>query len=356
MLTSAPSNSTIWPLSLLGKLMTKMRIPVAAQSIIDHVIIVFVSTFVAQLVVRVVRVSISADEITAPSWAWAFTLISSAAAAGGSAVLHYLRGYIPASVMSLKARYRPARFPRLGKQPYRHDPRNLQLVKYFTSAVLPSAPAWKNWMTKIKLWPMFLNDREGDCTAAAIAHMEECWSANAGAEFTITDDEVQTVYVAVSGFDPATGANDNGALISDVLKYWQKTGIAGHKIAAYAQVDFTNLTLVRQAIDVFGGVDIGIQLPVAAQNMGNHWKLPAGQALTGDYEPGSWGGHSVCVLAYNDWSFLCVSWGQVIRIDVDFWLAYLDEAWAAISEDFFRGTRSASGFDMAQMQADLAVI
>ena len=244
---------------------------------------------------------------------------------------------------------------RLGKKAYRHDDRNLQLVKYLTT-VLPTAPVWKNWMTKVSTWPMFLNDTLGDCTCAAIGHMEECWSADATAELTITNAQVLKAYEAVSGYNPTTGANDNGAVIADVLKYWQKTGIAGHKIFAYAQVDQSNLTLVRQAVDVFGGVDIGIQLPVAAQNMGQLWGLPAGQSLTGDYAPGSWGGHSVCVLAYNGTQFLCVSWGEIIRIDIDFWNAYVDESWVGLSQDFFNGTKSASGFNMTQLQADLAAI
>lgn len=244
---------------------------------------------------------------------------------------------------------------KLGKQPYVHDPRTLRLEKYATA--LPAPHPWVNWSLKVPSWPMFLNNDIGDCTIAAAAHMIESWSADVGPEAPVNNAQVLTAYSAVSGYNPSTGANDNGARISDILRYWRLAGIGGHKIGAYASVAPANRTLLHQSIQLFGGVDIGIQLPVAAQSMGTHWTMGSHTNPVGNYAPGSWGGHSVSVLGYNDWSFVCVSWGQIIRIDNAFWNNYVDEVWAILSEDFMRSDGiSASGLNLVQLQADLAQV
>ena len=39
------------------------------------------------------------------------------------------------------------------------------------------------------------------------------------------------------GFRPGDPSTDRGAYALDVLNYWRQSGIAGHRIAAYAAVD-----------------------------------------------------------------------------------------------------------------------
>ena len=57
---------------------------------------------------------------------------------------------------------------------------------------------------------------------------------NAGKKMaTPSDKQVVAAYSAITGYNPSTGANDNGAVEIDVLNYWRQTGIAGHKIGAY---------------------------------------------------------------------------------------------------------------------------
>jgi hypothetical protein len=242
----------------------------------------------------------------------------------------------------------------LGKAPYVHDPRSLRLERYAVG--LPAPKPWVNWALKAKQpWGMMLNSSLGDCTCAAAGHLVQSWSAAVGSEITLPDSDILAAYEAVGGYVPGNPSTDNGAAIADVLKYWQTTGVGGHKIDAYLEVPQANHLLLRQAIELFGGLDIGVQLPLAAQNLGNHWKMGS-TSLSGDWAPGSWGGHSIAVLAFNSWSYICVSWGELIRIDVDFWNAYCDESWVALSGDFVSGAKSASGLDLAQMQTDLALL
>ena len=56
---------------------------------------------------------------------------------------------------------------RLGKLPVRHDVRTLQLARYVDTAVLPAPPASYDETAHVHDWPMYANDRIGDCTCAA---------------------------------------------------------------------------------------------------------------------------------------------------------------------------------------------
>ena len=101
-------------------------------------------------------------------------------------------------------------------------------------------------------------------------HLIMCWTSDAG-KFTVPPDSaIQNGYVAVTGaegaaYDPATGANDNGCAILDVLNYWRNPGIYGHCIDSYGAVNPKNVEHVKQGVFVLGGLDTGVQLPIAAR-------------------------------------------------------------------------------------------
>src|SRR5437764_4115806 len=102
----------------------------------------------------------------------------------------------------------------LGKQRARHAPRTLQLYDYLDTTQLPPAPKSCDWGTKIPSdgWGMMLNDKIGDCTCAAAAHLIQDWTSNDDTLVTLSDHDVLTAYEAVSGYDPKSGANDDGAV------------------------------------------------------------------------------------------------------------------------------------------------
>ena len=263
---------------------------------------------------------------------------------------------------SVTLRDDPARIdPRklkLGKQAARHDPRTLLLASYLTPA-LPTPPATCDLTQKVgSSWGMMDNDQIGDCTCAAAGHLLMEWTANAGKKmFTPTDKQIVAAYSAITGYNPVTGANDNGANEIDVLNYWRQTGIAGHKIGAYAATEPSNHTYIMDAVYVFEGCYIGLQLPISAQaQTQNHqpWSVPPG-GTTGDGKPGSWGGHAVPVVAYDARSLTVVTWGALQVMTWSFWDAYCDEGYAIISNDYLNGKKkSPQGFNLQQLQADLA--
>jgi hypothetical protein len=268
---------------------------------------------------------------------------------------------LPDSRKSVAMRSDPTRVDpkklKLGKSVARHDARTLLFASYLTPA-LPAPPATLNIATKVTAWGMMANDQIGDCTCAAAGHLIMEWTANAGKKMvTPTDKEIIAAYSAITGYNPVTGANDNGANEIDVLNYWRQTGIAKDKIGAYVALEPANHTHIMDSVYIFEGCYIGLQLPKSAQAQTQNnqpWSVPPG-GPTGDGAPGSWGGHAVPVVAYDQRGVTVVTWGALQVMTWSFWEAYCDEAYAILSTDYINGKKEApQGFSMAQLQADLA--
>ncbi|MGB6483277.1 MAG: hypothetical protein WBE86_07295 [Candidatus Acidiferrales bacterium] len=255
---------------------------------------------------------------------------------------------------------------RLGKKPPRIDARTLQLSKYLRlldaasqqgtarPGGLAPAPPSIDWTAKISSWPMMANDTLGDCTCAAAGHMIECWTANIGDAFTPTNAQIIAAYSAIGNYVPGDPATDNGAVELDVLNYWRQQGIAGHKIDAYASLDPHDQECAKQVISLFGGVYIGLALPLSAQQQ-DVWDVPSlWSRLRGQSAPGSWGGHAVPVLAYDSDGLTCITWGAKKRMTWAFFAQYCDEAYAPLSHDWFSTQGiDPSGIDFAALSADL---
>lgn len=181
------------------------------------------------------------------------------------------------------------------------------------------------------------------------------WSANANTEAVPTDNDVIKAYSAVSGYDPNTGENDNGAVELDVLNYWRKHGIASHKIFAYAALQPRNHSHIKAAVYLFGGVYIGLALPLSAQNQ-DIWDIPHG-GFAGNGRPGSWGGHSVNVCSYDEHFLTVVTWGALKKMSWAFADHYMDEAYSVLSKDFIDGKGIApNAIDWSALQSDLKSI
>lgn len=240
---------------------------------------------------------------------------------------------------------------RLGKLPAKHDPRTLKLAAYLP-AELPPIPAEHAWSPGVDGWPMFRNDTVGDCTCAGAAHQVRTWTGNEKPPaIALSDADVLAMYSAVTGYDPADPESDQGAYLLDVLKYWRATGCAGHKIGAFAQVPLKQ-ELVKAAIYLFGGVYVGLLLPITAQSQAV-WDV---ETTAGDGQPGSWGGHCVAIVDYDNEGLTCATWGELRRMTWAFFATYCDEAYAIISPDWIQDGQSPSGLNMAALQSDLAQV
>lgn len=242
---------------------------------------------------------------------------------------------------------------RLGKDPAIYDPRTLQMANYLHLAKAPAPiPAKKDWTKKQKDWGMMMNDSIGDCTCAGAGHLIQVWSLNESKEITIPDQAVLQAYEAVGGYKPKDPSTDRGCTELAVLKYWRRSGIGGHKIFAFVSTEPQNHDHVKIGVSTFGGVYIGLALPLSAQKQ-RVWSVPP-SGETGDGQPGSWGGHCVVVVAYDGAGLTCITWGKLQRMTWSFWDTYCDESYVLLSkQDWVTKGTSPGGFDMTTLVADL---
>lgn len=241
---------------------------------------------------------------------------------------------------------------KLGRKAVKWDSRTLRLASYLGN--LPPAPTSVDWSKGITDWGMMLNDQLGDCTVAGAAHAIQVWSANLGQVQTVNNQDVLAAYEAWDGYVVGQPDTDQGGIELDVLTKWKASGLAGHRLLAFASIAaIGGLVEVRQAIHLFGGAYIGLGLPATAQSQ-DVWDLvPNGGD---DARDGSWGGHCVYVVGYDPTGFTCITWGQLKKMTTRFWLNYCDEAYALLGADWIGAKGSPEGFNLEQLQTDLAQI
>lgn len=245
--------------------------------------------------------------------------------------------------------------PRLGKLPKKVDRRTLQMADYSPPDIATLAlPESLDWSPAVRgglltwRWPMYRNDTISLCAVASPAHMIEGWTANVGNQVTLGEDNVVKAYKDISGYD-GTEATDTGCAMLDVNNYWRKTGIGGHQIDSFVEVNPQHVYEVKAALAWFGGVSIGLDLPVSAQRQ-TTWDVVSNDG-------GLWGGHAVNVVAYSLAGLLVVSWGTLYWMSWEFFLRYCTEAYAIKAKDWFGASGLApSGFDDASLTEDLAMI
>src|SRR5690349_9107144 len=105
---------------------------------------------------------------------------------------------------------------KLGKLAPKFEDRDLKLARYFTPQ-LPPPPPQCLWSPSVKSWPLHDNDKIGDCALVAHSHDLLCKTANSDGRdraVVVPTAKVIQAYSAITGFDPRTGDNDNGTVMS----------------------------------------------------------------------------------------------------------------------------------------------
>ena len=228
-------------------------------------------------------------------------------------------------------------FPyRFGKLAPKTHPKTLLFDHYLTDdardGLLPAIPArvYREYKVPENGWGMYGNDVCGDCTCAAKAHIIMLCTAHTGTLFIPDPAEVLKMYSAISGYDPATGANDNGCAMTDVLNYMQTAGLQGHKILAWAAIDQSNALRLRQGVYIFGAVDTGFNVPASAMQQfqdGQPWTVVADDG-------GIEGGHDVPYFGDGANGYSCLTWAKNQKLSNGFETAYTDEAYVPIFQDW----------------------
>lgn len=238
---------------------------------------------------------------------------------------------------------------RLGRKAIKTDSRTVKLANYLTPA-LPPAPPSCDWTKGITDFGVMLNDRLGCCTIAGCGHAIQIWSANTGKEVTLLDSTILQYYEYWDGYDPSDPSTDQGGVELDVLRLWRKQGIAGRKILGFAQAAQTNLDELRQAINLFGGLYIGMQVPnFIMEAIPDLWDVVPDDG-------GIDGGHCVYLTGYDAQTFSFISWGKVYKMTIPYFQKYVDEAWSILGQDWLTANGAPNGFNLAQLTADLSAI
>ena len=236
-------------------------------------------------------------------------------------------------------------------------------TQFTTGDPLPLPPSFVDRETKVSSWPMYKNDAIGDCTIAAMLHAVASMTAFSGVVpggAMFTDTEAVKIYSAVSGYDPVTGANDNGATLASVCQYMMKTGavdVTGrvHKLAAWAEIDnYTNLRLLKRIANAFGSAYLAINCPFSALD-----QFDAGQPWTYDPSSAIDGGHCIPLQysAVNTGTLddeTIVTWGAEQKMNEAFFENYGEEAVALVSADDVnvQSGKNPVGLNLTQLVSD----
>ena len=218
-------------------------------------------------------------------------------------------------------------------------------------------------------WGMMGNDQVGDCTIADCAHQVMLRTANASKIVIPTLAQVMGAYTDITGYDPSqtdsqgNNPTDRGADELTVMNYMQKTGLAGHKIDAHANLNPTNLNNIRWTVQLYGCSRIGLAVTDTMFDQfqrGQPWEPVDGAQVLGL--------HDIPVVRYIrdglTTMFLVETWGTTFPA-TDAWFKWVlpdgtpvvEEAHVESSGDFLRATGvSPSGLDHDQMIAEMSAV
>ncbi len=240
---------------------------------------------------------------------------------------------------------------RFGKHPPQVDYRTLRFTNYLTSAI-PAPPVSYSVLTEVyaklkttdpaNLFPMDGNDALGDCTIAALAHAETTYRGLVGKK------KIMSKAAAVKLYMHLTGGLDSGLNELDVLNYWRKHAVSGDEILAFVSIAPKNHTHIEQAIKLFGGVYLGFQVQQNCVQEFDARKPWTPGRLTND-------GHAVFAVGYDHNGVTVLTWGNTQQGTWAWWDECVDEAYAILPPEA-KKPEFAPGFDVAQLQADLAAV
>lgn len=238
----------------------------------------------------------------------------------------------------------------LGKLPPKQDSRTLKFINYLPKRALtyPSTVRWDTIKNQHE-WGMDGNDRYGNCVIVTAAHIIDCAKANELGHYQrIEDDDV----IRLSQNWNAT----NGYYVLNRLKKWLNIGMFGTKIIAFCELDKQDHRDIRAAINIFGHVDVGLWMPKAWQDS-EVWDT----GNTADFEPGSWGGHSVPILGYHTYGtqidYYACSWGKIYVITQRAMDRYCDEIYTSILPEWYAFDNiTPSQFDVETLMDDIRML
>lgn len=241
---------------------------------------------------------------------------------------------------------------KLGKLPAKRDIRTYKLTAPISRGRIQAPPTW-NWGVGIR-YDMNGNDQYGDCAFATRTALLLTWTTHAQAPIRLTEAQTLADYAKATGFNPETGANDNGTVLLDALNMWRREGFnrngqTDDYLTCYGLVDHKDHDAVKRAIYTLGGLYLGIQVPKYIMDLSGDW----------NYEPtADWtnvGGHCIAAVGYTDYGPIIYTWGATRRMSWQLWDTIVDECYGLVSLQDQVGIngRSPLGLDIKALVSEL---
>ena len=245
---------------------------------------------------------------------------------------------------------------KLGKTPARRGAVKLKFADYAAGLKIVTPNKINHSQFILDGGGVLGNDKYGDCVWAGAAHETIIWNGESKGSVKFTDQNVLSDYAAVTGFTPNDKYTDQGTDMSAAASYRRKVGIVDnsnkrHRVEAYVAIQPGNKVELRQAIYLFSNVGIGIRFPASAMA-----QFAAGKPWTVSLFSKIEGGHYVPAIGYDSNYVYVVTWGKIQKMSWSFFCKYCDEALCYLSAEMLTGDMSPEGFNMLQLNADLAAI
>lgn len=202
---------------------------------------------------------------------------------------------------------------KLGRLPTRSSVKAVHLADFLPDHTqdMPDPPkSTKFWVRRAKFSIESWGNREhGCCTIAKQANMfRRLERLERRQTIKITEEEVLSKYYAMT--EVLYGGGDTGAYETDALSRSRREADClrdsrGHPllIDAYVRVDAFDHVAVRRAMALAGahGLAVCVNLPAVYAGVfpPDDWDISETQPAIGQWRPGSWGGHSMWAVDYD---------------------------------------------------------
>lgn len=244
-----------------------------------------------------------------------------------------------------------ARELKLGKRDATLDDRDLQFAAYLpglkSAGLLPKLPKVFGHGNDFlgEGWLMLGNGPDdtvykgfegcGDCAWADPAHATMAFAKNSGHPVPrFTGKVIVDQYSEYCGYNPKTGAKDEGSDLREVLAWRQKKGLRDadgkvHKIGHYMAISPKSIEDLMYAVYLLEGTTIGIEFPESADQQfaeGKPWDVVKGAEIVG--------GHDIYPAGRpNEESFAAITWAKRQPVTNRFYAKYNDESFGYVSAE-----------------------
>lgn len=258
-----------------------------------------------------------------------------------------------------------------GKTAATPRPSDFKVSTYLDTTLLPKPPGHFGHDDRMPLPRLMLGNGPddsvspgfqgaGDCFWAMCCNAIRLATSLAGYPAPFTGKQAIAAYSEATGYDldatEADGSNptDQGTNMHDGLDFWRKKGIADatghrHKLGAYLALDLDNLENELEALYLLDvGLALGIVVPPTAMQ-----EFLDGKPWTGTGHSDE--GHAILWDAHRNYETV-ETWARAQPASHTFVKKQADEVFALILPEMLNGGLSVEGFNLKQLQADVAAL